>query len=167
MSRHKSDLKERIEQDLERYGQDILGSEELNRAYQQRHHTRSTLAEHTLRVAAASLAICYFLHRIHVRTDLSAVVQGSLCHDLGMLGRDEKYASRKDLEQKHPSDSVDVAREMVDDLPEKTADIIERHMWPSPSSKPPNSLEGVIVSLADKYAAVKDLVLGSTTGEDR
>ena len=46
-------------------------------------------------------------------------------------------------------------------FPEKSADIIERHMWPGGHSKAPNSLEGVIVSAADKYAAIKDLVQGS------
>ena len=49
----------------------------------------------------------------------------------------------------------------MEDLSEKSADIIERHMWPAGHSKAPNSLEGVIVSVADKYAAVKDLVQGS------
>jgi hypothetical protein len=44
------------------------------------------------------------------------------------------------------------------DLPDKTADIIERHMWPIGKSKVPNSLEGFIVSGADKYSSVKDLV---------
>jgi hypothetical protein len=34
-------------------------------------------------------------------------------------------------------------------------------MWPAGGSKAPNSLEGAIVSLADKYSAVKDLVKGS------
>ena len=54
-----------------------------------------------------------------------------------------------------------VARELVPDLTDQSADIIERHMWPAGSSKAPNSLEGIIVSSADKYAAVKDLVKGS------
>ena len=130
-------------------------------AFAQKHHTRSTLAEHTLRTAAASLTICYVLNRLHVRTDIPAVVRGALCHDLGMLGRDEKYANRGELESRHPADSVEVARELVEDLNGKTADIIERHMWPAGHSKAPNSLEGVIVSAADKYAAVKDFVRGS------
>ena len=135
--------KKRYELDIERYGADVLDSEELQHAFQQTHHTWSTVGEHTLRVAAASLIICYALRKIHVRTDISAVVKGALCHDLGILGRDE------------------IARRLVEDLPEKSADIIERHMWPAGHSKMPNSLEGVIVSTADKYAAVKDLICGS------
>ena len=35
-------------------------------------------------------------------------------------------------------------------------------MWPAAHSKRPNSLEGVIVSTADKYAAIKDFFQGSS-----
>ena len=88
--------KDRIRDDLERYGRTILRSDEMRRAYQQTHHTRSTVGEHIQRVAEKSLAICYVLDRLHIRTDIPAVVAGSLCHDLGILGRDEKYSSEKE-----------------------------------------------------------------------
>lgn len=35
-------------------------------------------------------------------------------------------------------------------------------MWPAAHSKRPNSLEGVIVSTADKYAAIKDFFQASS-----
>ncbi len=163
----RAERKARIRKDLERYGGSILASEEFRRAGKQTHHTRSTVADHTLRVAAASLAVCYALRRLHISTDTEAVVKASLLHDLGILGRDEKYASRAECYRRHPADSVEVARELVEDLPDKTADIIERHMWPSAHSKAPNSLEGVIVSAADKYASCKDFVLGSKKRRSR
>ncbi|MBO5568931.1 MAG: HD domain-containing protein [Clostridia bacterium] len=154
-------MKRRYQIDIEQYGREILQSQELYNAYSQTHHTWSTVGEHTLRVAAASLAICYALRKLHIRTDTSAVVKAALCHDLGILGRYEKYKSKKECSRQHPADSVEIARKLVEDLPDKSVDIIERHMWPAGHSKAPNSLEGVIVSLADKYAAVKDLVQGS------
>ncbi|MBR6089455.1 MAG: HD domain-containing protein [Anaerolineaceae bacterium] len=154
-------MKSNYKNDIERYGSDILKSEELQHAYYQTHHTWSTVGEHTLRVAAASLAICYALRKIHISTDTSAVVKGALCHDLRILGRYEKYKSNKECSRRHPADSVEIARRLVEDLSEKSADIIERHMWPAGNSKAPNSLECVIVSVADKYAAIKDLVQGS------
>lgn len=154
-------MKKRYKNDIERYGGEILQSQELHNAYSQTHHTWSTVGEHTLRVAAASLAICYALRKIHIGTDTSAVVKAALCHDLGILGRHEKYKSKRECSRQHPVDSVEIARRLVEDLPEKSADIIERHMWPAGHSKAPNSLEGVIVSVPDKYAAVKDLVQGS------
>ena len=56
---------------------------------------------------------------------------------------------------------MEVARGIVGEMPEKTEDIIERHMWPAGESEAPNSIEGVVVSVADKYSAVKDIVKGS------
>ena len=153
--------KKRIQKDISSYGSDILNSDELKEAYDQTHHLWSTVGEHTLRVTASSVMICYVLRKLGIKANIPAVVIGSLCHDLGILKRDEKYSSNKECSKEHPSDSVKVARELVPDLTDHSADIIERHMWPAGSSKAPNSLEGLIVSSADKYAAVKDLVKGS------
>ena len=153
--------KKRIQKDISSYGSDILNSDELKEAYDQTHHLWSTVGEHALRVTASSVMICYALRKLGIKANIPAVVIGSLCHDLGILRRDEKYSSNKECSREHPSDSVKVARELVPDLTDQSADIIERHMWPAGSSKAPNSLEGIIVSSADKYAAVKDLVKGS------
>ncbi len=151
---------EQIRKDLAHYGKGILDSEEMRRAFSQKHHTLSTVGEHTMRVARTSLAICYALRRLHIATDIPAVVTGSLCHDLGILGRNEKYDSAKACSRQHPADSAELASKLVGELPEKTTDIITRHMWPAGGSKPPNSLEAAVVSAADKIAAVGDFVEG-------
>ena len=153
--------KERIKNDIDSFGGDILSSDELKEAYEQTHHMWSTVGEHTLRVTASSVMTCYALRKLGIKANIPAVVIGSLCHDLGILKRDEKYESKKECYREHPADSVKVAKELVPDLTEHSADIIERHMWPGGSSKLPNSVEGMIVSVADKYAAVKDIVKGS------
>ena len=153
--------KERIRDDLELYGNDVLQSEEMKQAFDQTHHQWATVGEHTLRVAFSSVMICYALRKLHIKVNVPAVVVGSLCHDLGILGRAEKFSSGKECSREHPKESVAVAREIVGELPEKTEDIIERHMWPAGQSKAPNSIEGVVVSVADKYSAVKDIVKGS------
>lgn len=105
--------------------------------------------------------LCYALRKLKINVSIPAVVIGALCHDLGILGRGEKYDSKKECSREHPKESVEVARVLVDELPEKTEDIIERHMWPVGDSKAPNSIEGAVVSVADKYNAVKDIVMGS------
>ena len=153
--------RKRIEKDMEKYGSEILNSEELKDAFGQTHHLWSTVGEHTLRVAASSIMICYALRKLNIPTNIPAVVVGSLCHDLGILGRDEKYSSKKECSKEHPRDSVDVARHLVPELTDESAEIIERHMWPAGGSKAPNTKEGMIVSIADKYVAVKDLIKGS------
>lgn len=157
----REDRKERIKNDLQLYGEDVLNSDEMKEAFQQTHHRWSTVGEHTFRVAFSSLMICYTLKKLNIKVNVPAVVIGALCHDLGILGRDGKYSTSKEMSREHPKESVTVARDLVADMPEKTEDIIERHMWPAGQSKAPNSIEGVIVSAADKYSAVKDIVKGS------
>ena len=157
----REDRKERIRTDIERYGDEVHNSEEMKEAFSQTHHQWSTVGEHTLRVAFASLMLSYALKKMDVKVNIPAVVVGALCHDLGILGRKEKFISAKEMSREHPKESVTVARELVSEMPEKTEDIIERHMWPAGQSKAPNSIEGAIVSVADKYSAVKDIVKGS------
>ncbi len=152
--------REQAIKDVERYGDAALRSDVMQQAFEQKHHLRSTVGEHTIRVACAAVMICYVLRRLRVRVDLPAVVVGSLCHDLGMIGRKEKYASNLESYRRHPEDSAAVARQLYPDLPEKTEEIIRRHMWPMRKSRIPNSLEGFVVSAADKYSSVADLVRG-------
>ncbi len=140
------------------YGGSILRSDEMRQAFQQKHHKLSTVGDHTLRVARASLRICYALRRLKLSPDLQTVVTAALCHDLGILGRAEKYKSSKECSRQHPLDSVETARKLMGELSDKTENTISRHMWPVAGSKPPDSLEAVIVSTADKIAAVGDYV---------
>ena len=108
-----------VNDEIERYGSDVLHSELMQQAFRQKHHLRSTVGEHTLRVARTSIKIGRTLQKLHVRVDIPAVVIGSLCHDLGIVGRDEKYSSDKECYKKHSADSVTIARDLLDDLPEK------------------------------------------------
>ena len=153
--------KERIKGDIVLYGNDVLQSEEMKKAFEQKHHQWSTVGEHTLRVGFYSVMICYALRKLNIKVNIPAVIIGALCHDLGILGRSEKFSSARECSIEHPKDSVIVARELLGEIPEKTEDIIERHMWPAGDSEAPNSIEGVVVSVADKYSAVKDIVKGS------
>ncbi len=157
----REDRKDRIRGDLMRYGDDVLKSDEMKQAFQQTHHQWSTVGEHTFRVAFSSVMICYALRKLNIKVSIPAVVIGALCHDLGILGRSEKFSSAKECSREHPKDSVEVARGIVSEMPEGTEDIIERHMWPAGETEAPNSIEGVVVSIADKYSAVKDIVKGS------
>lgn len=155
--------KERIRNDVELYGSEVLNSEEMQQAFEQTHHKRATVGEHSLRVTMSSVLLCYALRKMNIKVNIPAVVIASLCHDLGILGRHNKYSNARECVEEHPRESVAIARDIVEELPENTEEIIERHMWPLGDSKAPNSLEGAIVSAADKYTAVKDLVKGSNT----
>ena len=165
IKRERNVRKEKIKADIELYGHEVLESEEMKQAYDQTHHIWSTLGEHTLRVTATSVLICYVLRKLHVNVSVPAVVVGALCHDLGMLDRAKKFASDKEARREHPEESVKVAREIVEDMPEVAEDIIENHMWPMGKSDAPSTVEGMVVSVADKYTAVKDLVKGSDAND--
>lgn len=157
--------KDRIKNDLQLYGGDVLLSEEMKKAYEQTHHKRSTVGEHTLRVALASVMTCYAFRKVKIDLNIPAVVVGSLCHDLGILGREEKYSSAKMCSREHPHESVSVAKHLVNEIPEKSEEIIRRHMWPVGKSKAPNSIECIVVSLADKYVAIKDIIKGGDSNK--
>lgn len=158
--------KERIRNDVERYGGDVLNSEEMQKSFEQTHHKRATVGEHSLRVAMSSVMLCYALRKMKVKVNLPAVIIAALCHDLGILGRSDKYSTARECAEEHPKESAAIARDIVENLPENTEEIIERHMWPLGDSRAPNSIEGAIVSAADKYSAVKDLVKGSSTDNE-
>ena len=153
--------KERIQKEIDDYGSEILESDVMQEAYDQTHHLWATVGEHTARVTLMSMFITYALRKMNINVSTRAVVIGALCHDLGMVGRKNKYESDAKAIMDHPTESVKVAKEIVEELPEKSEEIIESHMWPSPASPAPRSVEAVVVSVADKVAAVRDLVQGS------
>jgi uncharacterized protein len=157
----RQDRRERIERDLLKYGGEILESAEMKDSFGQTHHLWSTVGEHTVRVTVTSVLICYALRKLNIPTNIPAVVVGSLCHDLGIMGRDEKFSNKKEMSREHPRESVNVARTLVPELSDTSEEIIERHMWPAGGSKAPGSKESLIVSVADKYTAVKDIFKGS------
>ena len=113
---------------LLKHGKKVLYSEEFVRAFHQKHHYRTSVAEHTLQVAAISVRLCRFLKRHGIAVDERAAVRGALMHDLGMVGRREKYKNDVECSQRHPIESAKVARRLYPDLDQKTVDIIERHI---------------------------------------
>ena len=148
---------------LYRYGASIFDSAEFKQAMNQKHHNRTTVGDHTIRVAHTSLKICNFLEKIHISTKKSDVVVGALCHDLGILDRDKCFKNNAECYREHPTRSLDVARRLVPDINYNTEKIIRCHMWPVTITKFPTSKESMIVSIADKYAAVGDGIMRKKT----
>ena len=137
------------------YGIDIMETSEFQRAFLQEHHFTTTVAEHSINVAVISLMICAVLNKLHVKFSTEAVVQAALCHDLGIIGREDKFRNDFECCFQHPLDSVEVTRELLPDCDEKTLKAIETHMWPVRPGCP-KSVEGFIITTADKYAAIME-----------
>lgn len=144
------------------YGLDIMQTPEFQDAFLQEHHYHTTVAEHSINVAVAGVIMCVLLDRLHVSFDLEYVVQASLCHDLGIMGREEKYRSEFECCMRHPLESVEVARRIIPNCSERTLEAIETHMWPARPGCP-KSVEGFIVTLADKHAAIMECMHRSTS----
>ena len=140
------------------YGAEILDSPEFQRAMEQKHHHVTTVGNHSLGVAYTSVKICRFLNAMHIKTDTESIVRGALCHDLGIVGRYEKFSNNLVCWQRHPKESYKVARKLLGDLNKCEKDIICHHMWPT-TPMPPRCREGYVIVLADKYCAVREVAV--------
>ena len=140
-----------------RYGSPVLTSEAFKRTSEETHHLRSSLTDHTLNVCIMSLRLSELLNKMHIETDPKDLIQASLCHDLGMLDRTEKYSGRTAAWKGHAEESDSIARDLLPDISDNAENIILSHMWPV-SSQRPGSKEAVIVTAADKWASAADWV---------
>ena len=140
---------------IKRYGEDILRSEEFGVALSQKHHHRSSVGDHSILTARAGLTMCNLINKAGISVDTRKVVRISLLHDLGMLGREDRYRNNFECGRLHPKNSAITARKLWSDIDPESVDAIRSHMWPLSASKP-SSKEAVILCLADKVTALGD-----------
>jgi len=138
------------------FGAEVLDSPEFEQAMAQKHHHVTTVGDHSLGVAYTSVKICRFLNAMHIKTDTKAVIRGALCHDLGIVGRYEKFSNNLVCWQRHPRESCEVAERLLGGLSKCEKDIISHHMWPT-TPVPPHCREGYVILIADKYCAVREV----------
>lgn len=138
------------------YGKDIVGSDIFKKAMVQTHHRKTTVGVHSACVAVIALGMCRKLNRRKHRLDERRVVLAALTHDLGIVGRHEKYSTNIETYLRHPSDSAKIAMCLLPDMNMKFYRTISRHMFPL-TILPPSSLEGLVISVADKMASFKDI----------
>ena len=146
---------EKIAKKIRKYGGDILCSPIFREGFHQTHHEITTVSEHILNVTIMAMKIAEKDHLRGIETDDRVLVIAALCHDLGIIGRYEKYKSNHETGQRHGPDSLDPARELVPELDPKTEDAIAHHMWPV-TKKKPSSREGMLVLSADKLCATAE-----------
>lgn len=144
---------------IKKMGIPILSSDLFHQAMDQRHHFNSTVALHSLHVAV----ICATVADVMPGLDTESLIIASLSHDLGILGRKEKYHHGYECIFRHPLESAVIMRELVPNVDQKTIDIVESHMFPL-SLRMPKSAEAWVFVLADKIAALSDVfVAGEIT----
>lgn len=143
--------------DIMRYGEDVVMSDIFKQGFYQKHHMNTTVGEHSLNVTVISLYICYTLDKLCIRTDKRCMVRIALLHDIGIIGRFEKFSDKKSCHRDHPAESVTEAGKLCLDLDEKEMYAIENHMWPAYGTRP-HSKEGFILTLADKLSCVREVL---------
>ena len=95
------------------YGRTVLASPQFRRTFTQTHHFRTTVGDHSVNVTLASLWLCRFLSRFGIHTDPKRMTTAALCHDLGIIGRYDKFNSNRECCRQHPIDSAAIAKELL------------------------------------------------------
>jgi len=117
-----------------------------------RQHYDSTCLEHCLEVSYISYKICKKLGLDYVST-----ARAGLLHDLFLY---DWRNSRKELNLStyhafiHPKIALENSLKLFS-LNEKEQDIIVKHMWPVTFFEFPKYMESFIITLVDKYSALK------------
>ncbi|MCR4656576.1 MAG: HD domain-containing protein [Lachnospiraceae bacterium] len=148
-------MDEELKKTILEYAQPAIDSEVFKAARKQIHHRKTTVARHIMRVTAVAADIASKLNKEKQRVDMKDVIIAAVCHDLGIVGRYEKYRNDVECCLKHPKDSLIVAKQIYPDLNRRVEDIILHHMFPL-VPVPPRSLEGFVVIMADKIVAYHD-----------
>ena len=71
-------------------GQKVFSTETFQKGRTQIHHRGTTVVNHTLEVTDWALRISDALARKGIHVDREEVLISALCHDLGIIGRDDK-----------------------------------------------------------------------------
>ena len=135
-------------------GSRILFTKEFKKAYDQVHHLTETVADHMIDVAIVIIDRTF--HDTAESTeavDRRVLIEAALTHDLGILGRHEKYSGQIQTLLSHPKDTIRVLRDEMHIHDPQIEDAILTHMFPVTPLLVPTTREARILSMADKNAS--------------
>ena len=150
--------KKMLLKEIKKEGKEILESKRFKKCLNTSHHFNTTIGQHMINVTVKSLEIANFLQKHRFKIDRKRLIIAGLSHDLAMAFARENYGKiqgKFTTAFRHPIDSVKMAEEVID-VHKKTKKIIKRHMWPL-CIIPPTSLEGWILTIADKIVATQEI----------
>ena len=147
-------MREDVRDIIVKYGSDILCSDIFQETFGQTHHHTTSVGEHTLGVAAEGVRFC-ISHGLTDEKTLNNVVTSCLCHDLGIMGRDEKFKNSLDTLIWPPRHSAEVYMDMTGEDNERVLDSIRCHMFPLRMCIP-RYKESWILVMADKIGASRE-----------
>ena len=132
---------------------DLIENDTVNQMKFYRQHYNTSCYEHCYIVSY----YCYLICKRHNLDYISATRAGML-HDLFLYDWREKSTEHSLHAFKHRKVACKNACELFE-LNEKEKDMIIKHMWPL-TVKIPNSKEGFILTLVDKYCAILESLEG-------
>lgn len=149
-----------------KYGSQIICTEAFRETFDQTHHYRTTLGDHTLGVTVEAVKFC-LRHGMTDEETLSNVVVSCLCHDLGLMGREEKYQNNLETLIRHPKQSAEVYMDLSGEENDRVLNSIRSHMFPL-KTPVPRYKESWVLVLADKIgASLETLASPALTVEER
>ena len=131
----------------------IVSTKEYRRLKQHRHHIRSNVYDHSVRLA-------YLCYRHCKRHNCSAapeeIVRGALLHDFFLYELHGDTRPPRFHGYRHPRHALNNAQARFGALSRGERDMILRHMFPV-TPIPPKTRAGWLICFYDKVAAFKDL----------
>lgn len=118
-----------------------------------RQHRGNPTFCHCHNVAVASFGLA---QRLGWRVDEQALARGAMLHDFHLYTRQDIDINPIRHIFRHPRYALRNA-ERVFALNRKEKNIIRSHMWPLTLLTPPRSREALLVTLADKYCAWREM----------
>ena len=138
---------------------ELLENEAVLRLDSYVHHHCTTRLHHSLDVAYISFVIARFL-----RWDARSAARAGLLHDLFFYDRRQEEFMHTGHLRAHPKIALENARKICA-LNKREENAILRHMWLM-SIRPPRYREGYIVTFADKYCALREVIAGLITARN-
>ncbi len=135
------------------YGKDIIKSDGMRNSRKHIQHGKVSVYKHSFYVAYLCL---WITEHFNIKVDTEALVRGALLHDYYLYDWHEKNKSHKWHGFFHAKRALQNAeRDFEIGIIEKN--MIERHMFPL-NIKPPKYRESVILCVADKICALKEII---------
>ncbi len=118
-----------------------------------RQHKGNTTFRHCRSVAVTSFRLA---QRLGWQVDEYALARGAMLHDYHLYTRKHKHVNPLRHLVEHPRQAYRNASRIFA-LTGKERNIIESHMWPLTPLRIPRSREALLVMLADKYCAFREM----------
>ena len=117
-------------------------------------HGGTNTLSHVINVAEESFRLA---EKLGWKIDEKVLARGAILHDYYLYDIKEQGLSPYNHGTSHPKKAVKNADRDFG-LNSKEMNVIQGHMWPLTLFSPPRSKEAVLVCLADKYVATKEMV---------